>query len=116
MEGNRMKLNKNILWTVAAFLLPLIMAADKPDGFDLYYLFVENIFGGFWWAMFGFILVWVILGMISRMSVTLLVLLIGLWVMVNLIGAVGWIAVLVFFVGSVLWVIAGVSRLVGGGG
>jgi hypothetical protein len=41
--------------------------------FDLFYLLVENVFGGIYIALIGIIIMFFLLGMISRMSEKLLI-------------------------------------------
>ena len=58
-------------------------------GFDLFYLFVENIFGNWWIATLGMLALFVVFGMLSRMSTTLLITLGALWIVGSMIGFVG---------------------------
>ena len=58
-------------------------------GFDLYYLFVENIFGSFIVATLGMLALFVVFGMLSRMSTTLLIGLCAVFLTASLIGFAG---------------------------
>jgi len=58
-------------------------------GFDLYYLFVENIFGSFIVATLGMLALFVVFGMLSRMSTTLLIGLCAIFLTASLIGFAG---------------------------
>ena len=81
-------------------------------GFDLYYLFVENIFGSFIVATLGMLALFVVFGMISRMSTTLLIGLCAIFLTASLIGyaglggvfVIGLVAMFYFGSGLIKWI------------
>jgi len=104
---------KKYLPILGLFMLPFI-SASADGGFDLYYLFVENVFGGLIYATIGFSIIFIILGMFARMSFTLLIMLVSLFVMVSFISMTGITGFLIFFVAGVLVFAYGVMRVFGG--
>ena len=96
-----------LLLLAGLFFIPSVSAAA---GFDMYYLFVENIFGGIVWATIGFVILFIVLGMISRMSHTLLVMLLVLFVMTSLMGFVGQAATFLFFIGAAYYFAQGLLK------
>lgn len=101
--------NKNWLFGIILLGLPLISAAE---GLDLYYLFVENVFGSRLLATIGFMAIFTLFGMMSRMSFTLIVMLLGLFVMVSMMGFVGTAAVFVFGLIAIYYLFAGIVRFI----
>ncbi|GAI98360.1 unnamed protein product [marine sediment metagenome] len=65
-------------------------------GLDLFYLFVENVFGSILLAGLGFTIFFLVIGMMSRMSTTFLIMAIGLFVMTFTIGYIGAVAGIIF--------------------
>ena len=104
---------KYLLLFIILLLVPTVLAIDDPKpAFDLFYLFVENVFGGVFIAGVGFVILFIFIGMISRMSISLLIAIIGLFIVTYSIGAVGGLAVLVVGIITILYFMYGVSRLV----
>jgi len=107
-----MKMNKTIVMSfLASLFLPLISAIDNPMGLDLYYLFVENIFGSFLFSIIGFSAFFVLLGMFSRMSITLMSFMIGLFIMVNLMGLIGMGFIFIVFVFAGIYLGSAIVKL-----
>ena len=83
--------------------------------FDLFYLFVENVFGGVLLACLGFIALFVFIGMISKMSPQLLILLIGIFIVTVGIGFVGGAAAFLFGIIAIYYAFSGLINFVTGG-
>lgn len=81
-------------------------------GFDLYYLFVENVFGGPLFATLGLTAIFIVLGMFSRMSFTLIIYLCSLFIMISLMGFVGSLAVFLFAVIAMFIFFAGLVKFI----
>lgn len=106
--------NKIYLWILGILLiLPLVMAIDSPKpALDLYYLFVENVFGGIWIAGVGLAGFFILIGIVSGMSPELIIQLIGLFVMVYSIGIIGGIAAMFWFIFVAVYFMYGLLRLI----
>jgi len=103
---------KYLLLLATLLLVPTVLAMDdtKP-AFDLFYLFVENVFGGVFIAGVGFVILFIFIGMYSRMSIPLLISIIGLFIVTYSIGAIGALAVFVVGLISILYFMYGIAKL-----
>ena len=103
---------KYLLLLAVLFLVPTVLAIDDPKpAFDLFYLFVENVFGGVFIAGVGFVIIFIFIGMISRMSIPLLISIIGLFIVSYSIGAIGGLAALIAGLISIIYFMYGIARL-----
>jgi len=84
-------------------------------GFDLFYLFVENVFGGILISALGFVAFFVFIGMVTKMSPQLLIMLLGLFVMTFAIGYVGGLAAFLFGIIAILYAFQGLINFVNSG-
>jgi len=83
-------------------------------GFDLYFLFVENIFGSFILATIGMLALFILFGMGSRMSTTLLIALCSLFLAASMIGWGGLGAVLLITIVGVYYFTSSLIKWIGG--
>lgn len=83
-----------------------------PVGFDLFYLFVENVFGGWVWAMLGFAAIFFILGMFARFSWTGNLFFMIFFVVANILIFIGLGAVWLFAVLAGFYLITSIARLI----
>jgi hypothetical protein len=81
-------------------------------GIDLFYLFVENVFGGWIWAMMGFVAIFTILGMFARFSWTGLMLFSLFFVVANLLIFFGLSAVWIFALLAGFYLATSIARLI----
>jgi len=84
-------------------------------GLDLFYLFVENVFGGVLISALGFIGLFILIGIASKMSVQSLVLLIGLFIMTFAVGYIGGLAVLIFGILALVYAFQGFINFINAG-
>jgi len=93
-------------------LIPLISAGSTAttyvEGFDLFYLLVENVFGGILITGVALVICFALIGMFTKMSAHLLISLLGLFVMTYSIGYIGALAVLVFGIFSIFYFFMGI--------
>jgi len=85
-------------------------------GLDLFGLFVENIFGGVLVSILGFCILFIVLGMFTRMSPMLLIMSIGLFCMVMAIGFIGFAAAFLFGLIAIIYFFQGLGRWISTGG
>lgn len=83
-------------------------------GFDLYFLFVENVFGGWLLATVGFIALFVIFAMLSRMSTTLLITLLMLFTATSLILFTGGAGVFLIAIVAIYFFTSGIIKWING--
>lgn len=76
-------------------LIPFISAEETRPAFDMVYLLVENVFGGWWITMFGMVIFFVIIGMLAKMNPMTLVYFNILFITAFAIGMIGGIAALI---------------------
>jgi len=79
---------------------------------DLFYLFVENVFGGIFIACIGFIALFVLIGMISKMSPHLLIILIVLFTLCIGIGFIGGTVAFLAGIFALYYFFAGLINLI----
>lgn len=80
--------------------------------FDLFYLFVENVFGGILAAGIGIAAILFLIGMISKMSVFLNYMIVFLFIMSFAIGYVGGFATLALGVFALFYFFRGLINFV----
>jgi len=85
-------------------------------GLDLFGLFVENIFGGVFISIIGFCILFIILGMFTRMSPLLIIMSVGLFCMVMAIGFVGGGAAFLFGLIAIIFFFQGLGKWIATGG
>lgn len=84
------------------------------DGFNLYTLFVENVFGGILYSGIGLGIVLFIIGTISRMSPMLIYMILILFFVAFSIGYVGALAVIPFFMIGLMYFSYAMMNWMGG--
>lgn len=83
-------------------------------GFDLYFLFVENVFGSFIVATLGMLALFVVFGMLSRMSTPLLIALCALFLATSLVGYAGLGAVFLIGAFAIFYFTSGLIKWIAG--
>lgn len=108
-------MNKKIILMFGMLLLvlPMVLAETEELGdiepFDLFYLFVENVFGNMWMAGFGIAGLLFLICILGRMSNSSALFLVGTFCLAYFIGMVGalvavpaFIAIFIYFSYSIL--------------
>lgn len=80
--------------------------------FDLFYLFVENVFGGIFVSGIGIAAILFLIGMLSRMSAILNYMIVALFLMTFSIGYVGGFATLIVGGFSIFYFFRGLVNFV----
>lgn len=78
--------------------------------FDLYFLLVENLFGSVLLSGVGLVILFFIMGMISRMSVNSIVIFTGYFVAVFSIGYAGELGAVLVFIPAFIYFARGLLR------
>ena len=78
--------------------------------FDLYFLLVENLFGSVLLSGVGLTVLFIIMGMISRMSPTSIIILVGYFIAVFSIGYAGEIGAVLIFIFAFIYFAKGMLR------
>jgi len=78
---------------------------------DLFYLLVENVFGGILLTGLGLVMAIILIAAVSRMSLILTIMLISLFVMTYSMGYIGGLAVMAFGIIAIYYFFSGVVRL-----
>ena len=65
---------------------------------NLYDLFVNNVFGSSWFAYFGLLFIYSVIGMIGEMSPSTLIMLLALYTLAFLIQIMGGLSALLIFI------------------
>jgi len=103
-------MNKKILILIAMLLIvPIVIAAvdETKPAIDLYYLFVENTFGGVFLSAIGLGALFYFIGMISKMSRHLLhSIIITFWAALG-IGYVGGLAIFLIGIFAIFYGVVG---------
>ena len=79
---------------------------------DLFYLLVENVFGGVLLAGLGLIAMIILIAAVTRMSITLTILLVSLFAMTYSIGYIGGLAAMLFGVIAIYYFFSGLIKFV----
>lgn len=104
-------MNKKIILILVmiSLVLPLISADNSRPPLDLFYLFVENVFGNMWMAGFGIAGLLAVICIFGRMSNASMIFLVGTFCMVYFMGMLGaivavpiFMAAFIYFVSSLL--------------
>jgi len=95
-----MKNKINILLIAGIFLIVNMsfVFAVETAAFDLYYLFVENVFGNLMLAGLGIAALFMLMGMVSKMSSILLTFLLAIFLATFAVGSVGALAAIPIFI------------------
>jgi len=113
-----MKTKKLFMYAMILILIPLISAGSTAtsyvEGFDLVYLLVENVFGGFLLTGLGLVVLFGLIGMFTKMSYNLLIFLEGLFVMTYSIGYIGAFAAFVFSILAFYYFFTGINNFING--
>ena len=84
-------------------------------GLDLFYLFVENVFGSVIISGFAFVALFIFIGAISKMSPISIIFIVGLFVMTFAIGWIGGIAALIFGVIAFIYAFSALLNFINSG-
>lgn len=80
--------------------------------FDLYYLLVENVFGSVLLSGIGLVVLFMVLGMVCKMSPMTIIVLVGYFIGIFSIGYVGELAALLLFIPAFMWFITGLGKFI----
>jgi len=104
----------NIKFMLLGFLLLVSMnfisAASGPSqgSLDLFYLFVENVFGNLALAGLGFAAIFLVIGMVSKMSPETLIFMLVIFGVTFSAGYVGALFAIIAFIPSTIYVVSAV--------
>lgn len=80
---------------------------------DLWYLFVENVFGNVFLACLGLILGMIIIGILGRMSLISIIIVVGTFALTLIMGMVGAYAGVPLFILSLGYFVKGLLQFIG---
>ena len=80
--------------------------------FDLYGLFVENVFGSVLLSGVGLCILFILMGFMCKMSPTTIIILVGYFVGVFSIGYAGELGALLLFIPAFMWFITGLGKFI----